>query len=65
MSREEEVKDVRLFDTRTIERNIKRGLIARKEYERFLKSLPDVAEKVAPSDSDTPEPDAPEPQAQP
>ncbi len=48
MSRDEEVKDVRLFDQRTVERNIKRGLITRKEYERFLKSLPDANEKVAP-----------------
>jgi hypothetical protein len=46
MSRDEEVKDVRLFDVRTVERNIKRGLITRKEYERFLKSLSDLANKV-------------------
>jgi hypothetical protein len=52
MSREEDVKDVRLFDLRTIERNIKRGLITRKEYERFLKSLPDAAEKIAPSEAE-------------
>jgi hypothetical protein len=54
MSREEDVKDVRLFDLRTIERNIKRGLITRKEYERFLKSLPDAAEKIAPSETEAP-----------
>ena len=53
MSRDEEVKDVRLFDTRTVERNIKRGLITRKEYERFLKSLSDAAEKVSPAESET------------
>lgn len=64
MSREEEVKDARLFDTRTVERNIKRGLITRKEYERFLKSLQDATEKVAPADAAAPaaEPAAPEPQ---
>jgi len=54
MSREEEVKDVRLFDLRTIERNIKRGLITRKEYERHLKSLPDASGNVAPPDADAP-----------
>jgi hypothetical protein len=43
MSREEDVKDVRLFDLRTVERNIKRGLITRKDYERHLKSLPDAS----------------------
>ena len=47
MSRDEEVKDARLFDTRTVERNIKRGLSTRKEYERFLKALADAADKVA------------------
>jgi hypothetical protein len=52
MSREEDVKDVRLFDLRTIERNIKRGLITRKEYERFLKSLPDAADNIAPSEAE-------------
>ncbi|MGD0837295.1 MAG: hypothetical protein ABSB49_11705 [Polyangia bacterium] len=46
MSRDEESKDARLFDTRTVERNIKRGLITRKEYERFLKSLADAGENV-------------------
>ena len=59
MSREDEVKDPRLFDTRTIERNIKRGLITRKEYERFLKSLPDMAEKVAPTEQQQPAEPAP------
>jgi hypothetical protein len=47
MSRDEEVKDVRLFDLRTVERNIKRGLVTRKEYERFLKSVPDASENIA------------------
>ena len=54
MSRDEEVKDVRLFDLRTVERNIKRGVITRKEYERFLKSLPDATENVLPADPETP-----------
>jgi len=54
MSREEEVKDARLFDVRTVERNIKRGIITRKEYERFLKSLPDAGENVAAEDIGAP-----------
>jgi hypothetical protein len=53
MNREEEVKDVRLFDLRTVERNIKRGLITRKEYERFLKSLGDSTDKVALAEPET------------
>jgi uncharacterized protein YlaN (UPF0358 family) len=56
MSREEEVKDARLFDVRTVERNIKRGLITRKEYERFLKSLEDATAKVAASQEREPPP---------
>jgi hypothetical protein len=35
----------RLFDRRTVERNIKKGLVTRKDYEKHLKSLDDVAEK--------------------
>jgi hypothetical protein len=50
MSRDEEVRDLRLFDLRTVERNMKRGLVSRKDYERFLKSLPDAAEKIAPTE---------------
>ena len=42
----EDVKDERLFDVRTIERSIRRGLVTRKEYEKFVKGLPDVTEKA-------------------
>ncbi len=66
MTREEDVKDVRLFDVRTVERNIKRGLITRKDYEKHLKSLADASDKVMPSEAETPAeaPAAPEtPQA--
>lgn len=54
MSRDEDVKDVRLFDCRTVERNVKRGLITRKEYERFLKSLPDVADRIVTDETQPP-----------
>jgi hypothetical protein len=50
MSRDEEAKIVRLYDSRTIERTIRKGLITRKDYEKFLKSLPDVSDKAAPAD---------------
>jgi hypothetical protein len=53
MTRDEEAKDVRLFDLRTVERNIKRGLITRKEYERFLKSLADASDKLALAEPDS------------
>lgn len=35
----------RLYDKRTVERNIKKGLITRKDYEKHMKSLEDVADK--------------------
>jgi hypothetical protein len=40
-------KLARLFDKRTVERNIKKGLVSRKDYEKFLKSLEDIADKGA------------------
>ena len=45
MSRDADAKNLRLYDRRTIERNIKKGLITRKDYEKFLKSLEDAKEK--------------------
>ena len=47
MSRDEDEKNARLFDRRVVERNIKKGLITRKDLEKYLKSLPDAAEKAA------------------
>jgi hypothetical protein len=45
MSRDEAAQNDRLFDKRTIERNIKKGLVSRKDYEKHLKALDDVAPK--------------------
>ena len=50
--RETDAKPQRAFDVRTIERNIKKGNITRKDYEKHLKALPDAAEKVAPPEED-------------
>jgi hypothetical protein len=68
MTRDEEAPDPILFDRRIVERNIKRGLITRKDYEKFLKSRPDVAEKIkspdeAPEEDSTPEAAIPPPPA--
>jgi hypothetical protein len=49
-ARDPDAKNPRLFDVRTVERNIKKGLITRKDYEKFLKSLNDSSEKVVPAD---------------
>jgi hypothetical protein len=51
MSRDEEAKNPRLFDSRIVERNIRKGLITRKDYEKHLKALPDAADKVAPPEA--------------
>ena len=45
MSREADAKITRLFDKRTLDRNIKKGLITRKDYDKHLKTLDDVADK--------------------
>jgi hypothetical protein len=47
MSRDDEAKNVRLFDRRVVERNIKKGLTTRKDYEKHLKSLSDVGGNIA------------------
>ncbi len=47
MSHEEDAKSLRFLDRRVVERNIKKGLVTRKDYDKFLKSLPDCRENVA------------------
>jgi hypothetical protein len=34
------------FDKRTIEKNLKEGIVSAKEWEQFIKRLPDVSDKV-------------------
>ena len=41
-------EDHRFWDIRTVERRIRRGLVGRKDYDKHLKSLPDVADQAAP-----------------
>ena len=50
-TRDEDARNKRLFDIRTVERNIKKGLITRKDYEKYVKSLADVSALVAPPDT--------------
>lgn len=38
--------DIRHIDRRTIERYIKRGAIDKKDYEKYVKALPDLAEQA-------------------
>jgi hypothetical protein len=44
--------DPRFWDVRTLERRLRKGQITKKDYEKFLKTLPDVAEKKASIDWD-------------
>ncbi len=46
MSREADVKIQRLYDRRTVERNVKKGLITRKDYDKHLKALTDAKDKA-------------------
>jgi len=45
MTREADAKNDRLYDKRTVDRSIKKGLLTRKDYEKHLKGLADVADK--------------------
>jgi hypothetical protein len=45
MARDQDPKTARIYDRRTVERNIKKGLLTRKDYEKHLKALDDVADK--------------------
>jgi hypothetical protein len=40
--------DFRYWDVRTLERRLRTGQVSKKDYEKYLKSLPDSADRVAP-----------------
>ena len=40
------IDESKKFDKRTIERDLKAGTVSAKEWEQFLKGLPDVSDKV-------------------
>lgn len=43
----------KIYDVRIIERNFRKGLLSRKDYERHLSSLHDCADKVVVSQPST------------
>lgn len=45
MTLDKAIKNMK-FDIRLMERNLKNGLITEKEYQEFLKSLPDSSQNV-------------------
>jgi hypothetical protein len=40
-------EDPRFWDVRTVERRMRKGQLNRKDLDKHLKSLPDIAEKAA------------------
>lgn len=42
--------DMKYLDRRTVERHIKRGKLSAKDYEKWQKALPDLAEQAVPVD---------------
>ena len=55
--------DPRFWDVRTLERRLRKGQITKKDYEKHLKSLDDVADKQSPIDLDDDEDHEPDPGA--
>jgi hypothetical protein len=47
--------DPKLIDRRTVARYLERGQLNDREYEKYLKSLPDLAEQAVPVTSELPE----------
>ncbi len=45
-------EDARFWDTRTLGRRLRRGVVNTKEIEKHVKALPDVADKAAPLEDD-------------
>jgi hypothetical protein len=45
-------EDPRFWDVRTLERKLRKGLVSKKDYEKYLKTLDDVGNKVAPPDEE-------------
>ncbi len=42
------------YDVRTLERKLRKGVVNKKDYEKYLKSLPDATDKIdtAPPDKE-------------
>jgi hypothetical protein len=47
-----ETLDNKLIDQRVAQRYIRKGQLDAKDYERYLKSLPDVADQAVPVESE-------------
>lgn len=47
-SEDDRIKTERLYDKRTLDRNLRKGLVSPKEVEKLTSALPDLQDKVAP-----------------
>jgi hypothetical protein len=47
-----ETLENKLIDQRVVQRYIRKGQLDAKDYERYLKSLPDVADQAVPVESE-------------
>lgn len=44
--------ETKLIDKRVVQRYLRKGRVDEKDYDRYLKSLPDLAEQAVPVESD-------------
>ncbi len=47
-----ETVDAKLYDKRVVQRYVRKGRVDEKEYERHLKSLPDLEDQAVPVESE-------------
>ena len=53
--------DSRTFDVRTLERNLRKGTLSKKDLDKYLKALPDAADKSTVCNPEAQGREAPEP----
>jgi len=46
------IEDLKLVDIRSVERNIRKGLVTRDQVKQFQSSLPDASDKAVPAEFD-------------
>ena len=48
-------EDLSIFDSRTLDRKLRSGAVSKKDYDRYIKGLADVAGKAAPIEGEAAE----------
>jgi len=44
-----------MIDKRVLKRNIRHGVVSREDYQKYVKSLPDLSDQIATDDDETAE----------